>query len=272
MRASRISALWRSIVPWNPATAWMLCASSVVYVTAGISHGWDSGFRGAMATFLAWAIVREIAPRRALASALAPFAAVAFAIPAETDLLACTGVLFAARVAARSVGDPPTWFDGALLIGMCAWLAMRPEALPTALVLAAITFAAAPPDRLRATGVLALAGALLIGSIEGTLTIRPEWSAPAIPAQVLLACCVAASMALLAWPLPDRLRVRDDRRRGALRGRRIRIARLATIAPVLATVVWIGSDAPFVLASASAALLAAGIGGLGARAASDTLA
>ncbi len=122
----------------HPATAWALAASTIVFVTAGLSHGFDSGLRGALAAFVAWAIVRELAPRRALASLIAPFAAVAFAIPARTDMLACVGVLLASRIALRSVGDPLTGLDRVLLVGFAAWCATRPEGLPVAVVLAAV--------------------------------------------------------------------------------------------------------------------------------------
>lgn len=267
MRAAlRISSLARTVAPWHPAVAWAWIASSIVLVTAGISHGLDSGVRGAVAVFLGWAIVRELAPRRAVASLLAPFATVAFAIPAETDLLSCAGVLVAARVALRPAGRPPTPFDVALLVGGSAILAMRPIGLPVALVLAAVTFADSPPRRMRLVGLAMLAVALGVGAVEGTLTTRPEWSAPGLGAQVLLALLAMSAVVLVAWPLPRRLRVSDDRRDGEpLLGPRLRVGRIVTVASIAAGVAWAGSDAPFALSSASAAIVAAALGGRGAR-------
>jgi hypothetical protein len=232
-----------------------------VFVSTWVSHGLHSGVRGALVAFLAWAIVRELAPKRALASLLAPFAAVAFAIPADSDVLACVGVLMAARTAARTVGDPPTLLDCAALVALAGWLATRPDALPVALVLAAVVFADGPPLRLRLAGLAALATALVVGSVEGTLTLRPGWPELALQAQVLVAVAAAATVWLLVAHVPTRLRARDDRHGGQLRGARIRSARIVTVAAVVATVAWIGSDAVFSLSAACAALLAAGLGG-----------
>lgn len=267
MRGPRVSSLYRTIVPRHPATAWALSTSFAVFVSASLAHGISGGFRGGVAAFLAWAITRELAPKRAVASMLAPFAAVAFAIPGDTDLLACTGVLLGARVASRSVGDPPTLLDCIALVPIVAWLASRPAGLPVALVLAAIVFVQDHERRLRLTGLVLLVTAILVGSTEGTLTVRTAWEDPSLPAQVLLALATAAALVLLVWPLPRRLRVRDDRRRGQLYGARVRTARVVTVASVAAAIAWVGTSGAFELSSASAALVVAALGGAGARAA-----
>ncbi len=267
MRGPRISSLYRSVVPWHPATAWALSTSFAVFVSASIAHGISGGFRGGVAVFLAWAITRELAPRRAGASLLAPFAGVAFAIPGDTDLLSCVGVLLAARIASRSVGDAPTPFDCLALVPIAGWLATRPEGLPVALVLAAIVFVQDHARRLRLTGALMLVVVLVVGSTEGTLTVRGGWDDPALAAQAIMLLAIASALILLVWPLPNRLRVRDDRRRGSLHGSRIRIARVVTIASVVAAIVWVGTSGAFALSSASAAIVAAALGGAGARAA-----
>jgi hypothetical protein len=264
----RISSIYRSVLPWHPATAWALTASTIVLVGAGVSHGIDAGTRGALTVFLAWAIVRELAPRRFLASALAPFAAVAFAIPANTDVLSCVGVLLAARIAARSTGAAPTLLDCLLLVPLAAWLATRPEGLPVALVLAAVTFIDEPVARVRGAGVAMLVAALLVGSTEGTLTVRFAWEdGYALGTQLLFALLAASSILLVAWPLPRRLRVRDDRDRAHLRGTRIRAARVVVVAALLAQLAWTGSDGVLALSAACAAIVAAAIGGAGARSA-----
>ena len=267
MQLPRLSSLGRSIAPWHPAAAWALATSFAVFVSASFAHGLSGGFRGAVAVFLAWAITRELAPRRFVASMLAPFAGVAFAIPGDTDLLSCVGVLLAARVASRSVGDPPTLLDCIALVPIAAWLATRPVGLPVALVLAAVVFIQDHERRLRLTGALMLVVVLLVGSTEGTLTVRGAWEDPSLAAQVLMASAAAAALVLLAWPLPRRLQVRDDRRRGPLLGARIRVARIVTVAAVGAAIAWVGTSGVFELSSASAALLAAALGGAGARAA-----
>jgi hypothetical protein len=263
-----LTSLSRSPAPWHPAAAWAWTASTIVFVGAGISHGFDAGLRGAITVFLAWAIVRELAPKRWLASLLAPFVAVAFAIPSETDLLACFGVLLVARIALRSVGAPPTMFDCGILIALSGMLAMRPAGLPVAVILGAILWVDTTRTLVRAAGIAALAIALLVGSVEGTLTLRPGWDDPEMGAQVLFALLGAAMLVLVAWPLPRRLAVRCDRRSGGrLQGTRLRIARLAAVTCVLSAVVWTGTDGVFALSSAAAAIVAAALGGCGARSA-----
>jgi hypothetical protein len=176
-------------------------------------------------------------------------------------------VLLAARIASRSVGDLPTPFDCIALLGFAAWLPTRPVGLPVALVLAAIVFVQDHERRLRLTGALMLVITLVVGSTEGTLTVRGGWDDPALPAQALMAVAIACALLLLVWPLPRRLRTRDDRRRDQLHGARIRAARVVTIAAVAAAIAWVGTSAPFELSAASAAIVAAALGGAGARAA-----
>jgi hypothetical protein len=261
----RLTSLMRSLAPWHGAAFWMWTAFVIVGVSTAISHGLHSGVRGALAVLIAWAITRELAPRRAVASFLAPFLAVAFAIPADTDLLACVAVLLAARIATRSVGDPPTLLDGLFLVPFAAWAASRVAGLPAAIVLAAVVYAAAPPRRLRAAGVVALVVALVVGSVEGTLTFRFEWHDPRLAKQLLAGLVAFAGLLLVAKRLPPQLRLRDDRRRGQLQGARIRAGRIAVVASVAAAVGWMGIDGAFALSSASAALVAAAFGGIGQR-------
>lgn len=261
----RLTSLYRSVAPWHMAALWMWTAFVIVGVSTSFSHGLHSGVRGALAVLIAWAITRELAPRRGVASFLAPFTAVAFAIPADTDLLACVAVLLAARIATRSVGDPPTVIDGVLMVLFAAWAATRLAGLPAAIVLAAILFDQAPPRRLRFAGAAALAVALLVGAVEGTLTLRFGWHHARLPKELLVGLAAFAGLLLVLKPLPRFLRVRDDRRRGHLHGGRVRAGRIAVVAAVAAAVAWMGIDGAFALSSASAALVAAAFGGIGQR-------
>lgn len=254
------SALYRSIAPWHPAVAWVWFASIAVGSATAIAHGAGSGVRGALAVFLCWAIVRELAPRRALPALLAPVAAVAFAIPGDTDLLACWCVLVAARVAAGTARATPTLLDLALLVPFAAFASTRPAGLPAAVVLSAVVFAVSHRPRFRVAGVGMLLASIGVGAVEGTLTARPGWDDPGSPAQVLLALAVAATAWLLAAPLPARLRARSDRGREHLRGQRVRAARAAVVASLLAAVGWTGLDGAFALSAAAGALLAAAAG------------
>lgn len=263
---ARLTSLWRSPLPTRFAPAWAWFASLVVFFSTWHSHGLESGIRGGLAVYVAWAIVRELAPARPLPSLYVPFVAVPFAIPAETDVLACVAVLAAARVAARTVGDPPTWLDVALLFGLACWAATHAAGLPAALVLAAVVFVDAPPLRARIAGALALVAVIAIGAVEGTLTMRFDWDDPVRAEQVLLVVAALGALRLVLTSLPARVRVRDDRRHTWLFGARIRSARVAVVAAVLAAIAWTGIDGAFALSSASAAILVVGLGGVKLRA------
>jgi len=245
----------------------VLLASFATFVSTWISHGLHSGVRGGIAVFLGWALVRELAPKRLLPSALAPYAVIAFAIPAQTDLLACWCALMACRIASRSVGDPPTLPDLVLLAPFAAWAATRPAGLPVALVLAAIVFLEDPKRRARLAGIVTLLFVLLSGATEGTLTLRPGWDDPTVLEQLLLAATIATAAWLLLAHAPARLRTRDDRKRGPLLGHRVRSARVAAVACIVAAVAWTGVEGAFALSSVSGAILAVGIGGARMRAA-----
>lgn len=266
----RLTSLYRTMAPWHPATGWMWFCAWVIGLSTWHSHGFSHGVRGFLVAVLAWAITRELAPGRAWPAILAPLLAIPFAIPSDSDVLACFAVLLAARVASRSVGDAPTRLDSLALLGMAAWAATRLAGLPAAVVLAAVTFNAAPPRRLRVVGVLALVAAIAIGSVEGTTTFRPGWDDPNTGRLVLLSATALAALLLVLVPLPRRLRVRDDRRHGPLHGARVRAARIVVVGAVVAAVGWMGTDGVFALSSASAALVAAALGGIRQRAAAPT--
>src|SRR3712207_8284344 len=61
--------------------------------------------------------------------------------PPRSTLFPYTTLFRSARIAARTVGDPPTLLDCVVLVPFAGWVASRPAGLPVALVLAAIVFA-----------------------------------------------------------------------------------------------------------------------------------
>jgi hypothetical protein len=261
-----ITSLYRSPAPTRLASAWALTAALIVFFSTWASHGVHGGIRGGAAVFFAWAIVRELAPNRPLPSLYAPFLAVAFAIPEHTDILACLAVVLIARIASRTVGARLTWFDYALLVPVAGWVATRPVGLPVALVLAAVIFVEEAGWRARAFGVLTLAVVIITGSFEGTLTIKGGWDDPTGGRLVLIVVLALAAIRLVLTRLPVLVRVRDDRRLDWLRGANIRVARIAVVAALGATVVWVGTDGLFHLSAASAAVVAVGLGGVKLRA------
>lgn len=261
----RLTSLGRSLMPTRFAPSWALFATAVVFFSTWNSHGFDSGFRGGAAVLLAWAITRELAPARPLPSLYAPFLAVAFAIPADTDVVACVAVLFAARIASRTVGTPPTLLDCLAVPALAGWSAMTDPGLPAGLVLAAVLFVQGPL-RTRVGGLLALLAALSVGAVEGTLTVHFDWNELATGKWILLALLVLGALRLVVTRLPERVKVKDDRRIDWLRGANIRSSRAAVVAALVAVTVWTGSDGPFALSAVGAAVVVVGLGGVKLRA------
>ena len=261
----RLTSLYRSPLPTRFASWWAWFATLLVFFSTWASHGLDGGIRGAAAVFFAWAIVRELAPNRPLPSLYAPFAAVAFAIPEHTDILACGGALVLARIASRTTGAKLTWLDYLVLVPFAGWVATKPVGLPVALVLAAVIFVEERRWRARLFGIATLATVLAVGSTEGTLTMRGGWDDPSDPKLVLMAILVLGAIRLVLTRLPVLVRVRDDRQLDWLRGANIRVARIAVVAALGASVVWVGTDSPFHLSAVSAAVVAVGLGGVKLR-------
>lgn len=254
-----MTSLARLLAPWHPAVAWALAAAAAVGIATAVSHGAHSGVRGALIVVLTWATVRELAPRRALPALLAPVAAVAYAIPERVDLLASLCVLLAARVASRSTGRSLTGVDCGVLVVLAGWAAARPAGLPAALVLAGVVFSSDGRARNRSTGALVLVAALVVGSTEGTITIRADWAGSGTFGLALLVVAAIGSALLVATRLPARLRARDDRRREPLRGPRVHAARVAAVASVAAAALWVGRAGVFELGAVTAAVAVCGL-------------
>lgn len=265
-----MTRLHRSFAPWHPAAAYALGCSLLIGLLAGISHGASSGVHGGLAVFLGWATVRELAPSRLVPGLLAPWTTLVFAIPAEADLRACLVVMLAARIAAGTTGGAPRLLDCAVLVALAAWSAVHPAGFPVALVLAAVLFVEGGRIRHRVAGALALGGAMLVGSLEGTATVRATAGSPNTAELVLDGLVLVAALVAIARRPPTRLRERPDRGTAGLVGRRVRSARIVMLFTLAAATVWTGLLAPFTLAAGSGALIAVALSGAGYRAASGT--
>lgn len=98
-------------------------------VTLAVGDGWAlavrHGFSAGGATFLAWALVRELHPDRlgvaVVAAALAPFGL----FLGTPDLLATTVVLLAARLVAGTTGRGLRWADLVIVTAFATSVAMR---------------------------------------------------------------------------------------------------------------------------------------------------
>lgn len=261
----RLTSLYRSPLPTSFAASWAWFATIVVFLSTWHSHGLDSGIRGAAAVFFAWALVRELAPMRPLPSLFVPLLAIAFAIPEHTDILACGAAVVMARVASRTVGASLTWLDYVVLVPFAAWAATHIVGLPVALVLAAVIFVEESGWRSRVFGIVTLVAVIVVGSVEGTLTMRGGWDESSDGKIGLMLILAVAAFRLVITRLPVRVRVRDDRKRDWLRGANVRVARIAIVAALGAAIAWDGTDALFHLSALSAAVIAVGLGGVKLR-------
>lgn len=268
---ARVTSLHRSLVPTRPLEAYALGWALVVGIGAAVSHDPWSGVRGGGAVLFAWMITREIAPGARWPALLAPPLALAAAIPGRSDLLACFTVLVAARLAVRSVGDQPTTIDGVGLVVLAGVASVTPVGLPAALVLAAMLMGERPL-LLRALGLAALAAAIAVGALEGTLALGFA-TAPGPHQAWLVLCAAGAAAGIVALALCRRgpLASVDDRHRRPLSGGRLTSARLACLATLGAAVAWTGWSAGADLSAVVAALVATSLAGARPRSASGTV-
>ena len=98
-------------------------------VTLAMGDGWRAaiphGFSAGGATFLAWAIVRELHPDRPGLSVVAAMLAPLGLVLGTPDLLASTVALLVARVVAGTTGRRLRWPDVVIVVGFAVPVAVR---------------------------------------------------------------------------------------------------------------------------------------------------
>lgn len=239
----------------------VVAAATLVLVVAGADLGVAAGggLRYGVATFLVWAIARELDPDRPRAARNAVFAYVPAMFLGPPELAAVVALLLAARVTLRSTGSWPTVVDLGVLAALAGVAATSAPGFATGLAVAwavlddgRLPDPAPQPRTWIATA--AIAAAVLSTSVL-TGAFLTGWRAPRLVEVVWVGVVV---LAVVVRPRPADLSSPTDRG-GALCITRLGRARLLTAAALALALLWAGADAIPALAPAAAALVGAGL-------------
>ena len=179
-----------------------------IYDGAGFADAAVAGVAPGLGVFASWAIARELHPDDPRAATVACVVATGLLFIGFPALGVCFGILFAARIAARTVGQSLTPLDLVVLIGFAFYLATDAVGVPAAagLGVAMILDARLPqpaPRTVQAAGFLAilaaLAGAIFFANFEWEVPVIAEW-----------AVVGAVTGALIGTPIPEPVTT-DDR-------------------------------------------------------------
>lgn len=238
---------------------------AILFVTLVVAAaGWigfgalDGGFADALAlggaSFLAWAIGRELDPDEPASALVAALGATGVVILlGASELWVLAGILVIARLLLRSVGPPPTLLDLAALLGLGVVLGTRPGGWPVGLVLA---FAIArdrtlPGDPAR----LSRLTALLVASASTGVAIASgvgAWRTPSVGEWALAGLGIVAGMLIRpVQPLSP-----TDVGGLVLIGRRLASARRVTLVALMAVVLLAGGSGIVAAGGAYASVVA----------------
>jgi hypothetical protein len=144
-------------------------------------------FRVGAATFLAWAIARELDPDHPVSAAIAAVAgggAVAFGSP---EIGAAAGFLIALRIVARTTGMSAHPWELALVVGFAGYLAASPAAWPGAIVLVVAMWIDGghehvphPPARVAAIAGAFIVPAVAVFTFPSGFAVGRDWGATAV--------------------------------------------------------------------------------------------
>jgi hypothetical protein len=214
--------------------------------------GW--GVQGGAASFLAWAIGRELDPDRPVAAGIAAAAALPLLLLGRIALGATAAVLLAVRITVRTVGPAPTMLDALLLMGFGGYLGYR-GTWPAGLALGIALAASGWEDRrlLGAGGATAIA-ALGLAAVAGKIGSDPVALAPAEVSVGIVA--IVAGIVTLRRERPDAV---CDLSRERLQGSRLLAGRVLALATIAALVFYLGSEPIGAMGPAAAAMMATAV-------------
>jgi len=272
------SGIGRPIDPSYRSNMFILAVTPAAGIIAGIltliaGDGWGdavrNGFFGGGASFLAWAIGREIDPdcpvSAGAAAVAAPFALLA-GDPALGQLFA---VLLMTRLVVRSTGLFPMPGDLVVYVALMIYVATTDGGLAVALVGAAalaadIRLPGEAPPRQAVAALVAAAGAAVAAALTDGIAIDPL--RPSGGLWVLLGVAVLGGLLVLR---PSAVTARADLRDQRLSPVRLKASRFTALAAGLAGFAWLGGPSLAGLAPmwvAMAAALVIGFVPLGASA------
>ena len=211
-----------------PSNRFVLVATPALGIVAGLitliaGDGWPAGLRNGFAaggaTFLAWALGRELHPDHPGVAALAALVAPLGVMRVGPDLLAAAVVLLGARVVAGTTGRVLRWFDVALFVVVATPVALRasgPGVLTTTALALAIVLAR--QDRRR------LETAVTVAVLAGLATLAWTRFEPGFEADPWL--IAPAVLGLVAVVGPGKVEVGTDREGGVISPNRVRAGRV----------------------------------------------
>jgi len=249
MNRSYISGIGRTIDPGHPSNLFALGASVLSGAAWMIwklaSEGdWGAaasrGLAAAVATFLAWAIARELDPDRPWTAGVAAVATAGFIGAGLPSLLVAGGMLMAVRVTARTTGLTPLLTDLIALAAFSVVLGVSDAGLGAGVVLGSALVADRflPGSALAASvpiGAIGAAGAVVAAATWGRL--GPTAGLPSWPEWVIVPVAV---LGLAALGRPRRVDATADYRRVTLSATRVRSGRVVAVAGAGFMVLWLG--------------------------------
>jgi hypothetical protein len=203
--------------------------AAAAFTGSDFASSFRASFFGGGATFLGWAIGRELDPDDPAAASVA--AGVAFALAFVGDPYLAVGglLLIATRVVARTTGRPPQPIDLVILPAAAGYVATRPAgALAVAALALALTGDRMLPGKTPARNVAAGIAVIAVGAVAALVAGGlPEWSSPSIVNWAIVAGGVAAAGLSLTIPDPVSLGDYTDERLHHVRTQAARVLALS---------------------------------------------
>lgn len=270
MPGSVTSGIGRPIDPHYPSNLFIL----VVAPLAGLawmawklaSEGdWGMalgrGLVGAMATFLAWAIARELDPDRPWTAGVASVLAAAVMGAGTPSLLVSGAVLLAVRIIVRSTGLVPRPADLVVVAGLAAVVGAGNAGLAAGVLLGVVPAI----DRLlpgEASGASAWVGtAGAAAAVVAAAVWRTLIPVPGLPDGPEWVIAGVAAVGLTALARPGRVTALGDHGGRPLSAVRVRWGRRLAVVGAGLTFVWSGGPGLISGSAVWAALAAAGLPG-----------
>ncbi|MCJ7726157.1 MAG: hypothetical protein MUP76_07205 [Acidimicrobiia bacterium] len=249
MDPTRHSGIGRIVDPRYPSNLFVLVAAAASGLSWAIwklvSEGdWGAALGRAavagLATFLAWAIARELDPDRPWIAGVAAVAAAALIGAGVPSLLIAGVVLMAVRVTARTTGRNPTVVDLAVVGGLALLAGASDTGLPAAVVMGVVLMV----DRFLPNGAHRLSMPIGLGVIAASVAAAALWgtlgAATGAPHGPEWTVVPVAVIGLAALGRPGRITAVGDLTGERLALARVRLDRAVAVAAAAATFVWLG--------------------------------
>lgn len=223
-----------------------------------VGSAWGEPVTVGLATFLSWAIGREIDPDRVVIANLSCIAGgvLALVVPG-VSAGAMYLVLVAIRVVVRTTGLAPRWTDLAAHLPIAVWLARSPSGWATGMALAfALGLDACRPPHAQRSQLWWSAATAVAVTITTTLSgALGDWTPPRTPLLILAVAGLVATRTIVS---PEPVSSVGDLTGGPLDPSRLRLGRTMALVTVATTALVAGETGIEALAPVWAVLVTAG--------------